>query len=221
MSRILSDIQNGGWQKYVSYITLSEEKAIEYQGCTIPAGFQMPIMTEDFMEYLDNGNISWDNFARGIMYVLVNEPHHPDLKVYSDFLRAVDPRLEEHLLREGTKLVNEGEYLAALEYLVPLAAIAPDLCDAHYYVGLCYYELARTALQVREFSLHRHYCQLAEEAFERLTNLNKNAALAYYYLGALANLRRDEERAKTFWKTSLNLGLEPKMANEIRNKVGA
>lgn len=129
--------------------------------------------------------------------------------------------------RLGSELIQESEYLplsqasgylekgedaAALSYLVETTERNPVNILGLFHLGCAYLELAKHSTLHAQQSM---YLEQAQQAFERVADLNDELTLTYFKLGKIALMRNDVEAAKTYYKQGI--AVEPNNAALIFN----
>lgn len=107
-------------------------------------------------------------------------------------------------LSQSSALMGKGQYAQALPYLLEVVEKNPINIIGQFNLGTAYLELAKQAPLRAEQAI---YLTQAQQAFERVQDLNPDLTLTYFKLGKIALMRGDLGAAKTYYKTGI--AIEP------------
>ncbi|UCE17303.1 MAG: tetratricopeptide repeat protein [Gemmatimonadota bacterium] len=117
---------------------------------------------------------------------------------------------------------ERNEIRKAVDLLEQILGIDPENTTAHYNLGVCYFKVLKSDLEVSEIwedkADDEEFFELAIVAFQRALELDSEFVEAYNNLGTLYALRGWNEEAKEQWKRSLELNSnQPEIRENLAN----
>lgn len=115
-------------------------------------------------------------------------------------------------LSQASQQMARGQYGKALIPLIETVEQNPVSVLGLYHLGNAYFELARQADLPAQQAV---YLDQAQNAFERVANLNDELTMVYFRLGKIALLKNDPQLAKRYYQQGVQV--DPKNAALIFN----
>jgi tetratricopeptide (TPR) repeat protein len=115
-------------------------------------------------------------------------------------------------LSKASGYLEQGDNATALSYLVETNERNPVNILGLFHLGCAYLELAKQSTLRTQQNV---YLDQAQQAFERVVDLNDELTLTYFKLGKIALMRNDIEAAKHYYRQGL--AIEPDNAALIFN----
>jgi tetratricopeptide (TPR) repeat protein len=115
-------------------------------------------------------------------------------------------------LSRGAALLAQGKSAESLNDLIMAVEQNPVNILALYHLGNAYFELSRQADLPEQQAV---FLDQAQQAYERVANLNNDLTLVYFRLGKIALLKNNTEAAKQYYR--LGIQVEPGNAALIFN----
>lgn len=103
-------------------------------------------------------------------------------------------------LSKASAYLEKNEHAKALKYLVEAVEINPANILALFHLGCSYLELAKTSDIPEQQAV---YLEQAQQAFDRVLDLNDELTLVYFKLGKIALMKNDIEAAKHYYQAGL------------------
>jgi tetratricopeptide (TPR) repeat protein len=115
-------------------------------------------------------------------------------------------------LSRGSALMSQGKSAEALNDLIMTVEQNPVNILGLYHLGSAYYELSRQAELPEQQAV---FLEQAQQAYERVANLNDDLTMVYFRLGKIALIKNDTEAAKQYYLRGIQA--EPQNAALIFN----
>jgi tetratricopeptide (TPR) repeat protein len=115
-------------------------------------------------------------------------------------------------LSRASALLSNGENAKALNYLLETNERNPVNILGLFHLGSAYLELAKQTTHKAQQAV---YLEQAQQAFERVVDLNNELTLTYFKLGKVALMKNDIDGAKQYYRAGLEV--EPGNAALIFN----
>lgn len=109
-------------------------------------------------------------------------------------------------LSQASKHLQQGQTNEALNQFVETVEINPANILALYHLGNIYLDLAKQSEEPQQQAV---FLEQAQQAFDRIVDLNSDLTLVYFKLGKLALMKNDIENAKKYYR----MGLETEPGN--------
>ncbi len=191
----------------VSFLQLKADAEISVKGFKIPdEGLYVPFLTEELAQNIkikkENEVLTIGGIMRGMIYTIGIDSEFKYKEAYIEFMQAVESNLEEYVLFQGTKYIEEEKLLEGIIYFKALIAINPENENAflHYSINLLRY--AEECL-TEQAKLSRLFKQEAKDFLEQLFQVGYDIPLVNYHLGFLAREDKQYRKAEIHWNKAL------------------
>ena len=203
----------------ISFLQLKADAAIRVKNYTIPEeGLYVPFLTDELAENIktkkENEVLTVGGMMRGMIFTIGIDSEFKYKEEYIIFLKSVEPKLEEYILYQGSKYIDEGKLLEGIIYFKALMTINQENDDAilHYSINLLRY--AEEALK-EKVKLYRLFRQEAKEGLELLYQMGYDTPMVNYHLGFLAREEKQYIKAQLHWNKALELSQEDYLKEHI------
>ncbi len=196
----------------VSFLQLKADADINVKGYSMPdEGLNVPFLTDELAENIKNKRenevLTLGGIMRGMIYTIGIDSEFIYKAEYIKFLRAVEPNLEEYILFQGSRYIEEEKLLEGIIYFKALIALNPDNENAilHYSINLLRY--AAESLEEKA-KLNKLFRQEAKDRLEQLFQMGYDIPLVNYHLGFLAREDKEYRKAELHWNKALDSNQE-------------
>ncbi len=202
----------------VILINIEPEQQLEINNYIIKPEIPLPILQEEVNGIVQDKELPWPAFVRGIIHVLAESPDFIHVDEYKAFLYAYSQDIEATLLAEGAHLASEGKLDTAIVIFKGLTNLNPELDEARFNLGLTYRDLAVKSIKNNPDQGH-YFTNLAIDNLEVLNNKNSVSPLVYYNLGFLYRQKGMLSQAKEAWEKAVEFGLDADRSAELAKLI--
>ena len=170
---------NDSWRDQLVYIMIPYELDAPVE---VPADFNYPIFLGAFEKRLA-GDDFWKTIASAMVYVIGHQPNHAGTPAYVNWVNKYDSEIVKELIYDGIEQSSNGDLETAIWVFQASVLLDPQIADAHFNLGLSYYQLALSLLKAKRSEEGKNCLQKAAQFLENAVELDPKLRLAYYNLG--------------------------------------
>jgi len=195
---------SNSWKDQIVYLMVPPqvEHPVESE-----AEFAFPIFLSAFEQKV-RGEEFWKAIAGAMIYVIGHDPGSTEDSLYTPWLRAYNPNVVKEVITDGANQATEGKLETAIWLFQAAIILEPDVPEAHYNLGLAYYQLS-LKLKEQDQSSEADFClKQAVQYLHNTLELDPNSSLATYNLGFIYRHMGLQEESQRYLEKSIVLELE-------------
>lgn len=209
--------------KEITFIELKDTSQIEFKGITIDDEVPLPILTNQLIENLKDGEmedeININYIIEGIIYTMGVDPSFPYIDEYKSILMAYDENIKDYILYEVTKDFQNDKYDSGAIKLRALLILDENNVNALLNYAIAIEEIAKEYMGKEKVEEGEKFLRYSTEKLETILNINKNFAPAYYKLGYHYKYFQQFLKASITWEKFLLFSKEDLLNQEIREEM--
>jgi len=169
--------------------------------------FAFPVFLSAFEQKL-RGDEFWKAVAGAMIFVIGHDPGKEENKYYCQWLKAYNPAVVKELIADGAQQAKAGNLETAIWIFQAAIILEPEVPEAHYNLGLAYYQLG-TQLAQKEQKQEAQSCyKQAVQYLQNTLELDPRSSLANYNLGFIYQRLGMQEEGRKYLERSIVLELE-------------
>jgi len=203
----------------ISFLQLKSDAAISVKNYRIPEeGLYVPFLTDELAENIktrkENEVLTVGGMMRGMIFTIGIDSEFKYKEEYIKFLKSVEPKLEEYILYQGSKYIDEEKLLEGIIYFKALMTINRENDEAMLLYSINILRYSEEALKDK-VKLYKLFRQEAMEKLELLFQMGYDTPIVNYHLGFLAREDKQYVKAQLHWTKALELSEEEDLKEHI------
>ncbi|KNF07506.1 TPR repeat-containing protein [Gottschalkia purinilytica] len=209
--------------KNLSFIEIKPNSYVDIKGYKVGPETPLPLVLDELVKEIQEGKAQDEvNFAtviNGIIYTIGVDPKFKHLEEYKKILYNYDFRIEEFILYNGLKKVNEGHLEDGLVWLRALYIINKRNLMGSYNYALALGERAKEAYTLKDNNLGDVFLTTSTSIMEEILDMDPNFSLAYYKLGYHYKTYKQYKKSQLIWQKYLRLGDDEALLQDVRDSL--
>lgn len=169
--------------------------------------FAYPIFLSAFEQKI-RGDEFWKAVAGAMIFVIGHDPGNSQNPLYAQWLKTYNPAVVKELITDGANQATEGKLETAIWLFQAAIILDPDVPEAHYNLGLAYYQLSLQLMQKEQNEEAEMCLKLAVQYLQNTLELDPKSSLATYNLGFIYRRMGLQEESEKYLEKSIVLELE-------------
>lgn len=211
--------------KNISFIEMQANSYINVNDYKVGQEIPLPIVLDELVSEIKSGDaideIKFEQFIKGIIYTLGVDGEFKYTNEYKDILYSYDEKIEEYILYNGLKYINENNLEMGMIWLRALSLLNKDNLFGNYNYALSLEERAKLAYSLKDNDLAETFLKESTLILEEILNKDPNFHLAHYKLGYHYKNRCEFKKSQLTWEKFLRLGKEDELIQEVREQLEA
>lgn len=211
--------------KDISFIEIKPDSFVYINNYKIGSEIPLPLIVDELINEIKEGTakdeVKVSSMINGMIHLIGADPNFKFLQQYKEALYSYDEKVEEYILYNGLKKINENSFENGLVWLRALYHINSNNFMGKYNYALALEEKARRLLANNDEKNGGIFLKCSTNMLEDILNENPNFGLAYYKLGYHYKNSQQYVKSSLMWKKYLQLGKENEMLDEIRENLDA
>lgn len=204
------------WRDQVVYIMLPSQVDLPVE---MSPDFSYPIFIGAFEKRI-KGEEFWKAVAGAMVYVMGHEPYHPQIPLYIHWLNKYNSALVKELVYDGADQATRGNLDTSVWLFQASILLNPTVTEAHYNLGLAYYQLGLDLNEKGEKGKGESCYQQAVRYLHNTLELDPQFSLASYNLGFIYKHMGLQDQSQKYLEKGLLLELD-KIAHQTPGKTGS
>lgn len=204
----------------ISFIELKDNKILNIEGYKINDDTPLPILTEDLVKEITEGNleeeISMSNIIDGIIFIIGIDENFKHVEEYKNILSSYSGEIEEYIFYKGIrKIENQEQDLGAI-YFRALKIVNPKNINGIFNYALALESIGKSYFAAEEDDFGLKFIDRSTLELEHILELDDEYPLAYYKLGYHYKFYGQYLKSKLIWNKYLRLDRDELRLQEVR-----
>lgn len=217
------DTVNDYFKKYtedISFIELKNNKMLNVEGYKINEDTPLPILTEDLVKEIREGNleeeINMSNIIDGIIFTIGIDENFKYLDEYKNILKSYSEEIEEYIFYKGIRSIEDEKYdMGAIQFRA-LKTVNPENINGKFNYALALESIGKSFFAAEEDERGLEFLDRATLELESILDIDDSYPLSYYKLGYHYKFYGQYLKAKLIWNKYLRLDKDELRLQEIR-----
>lgn len=217
------NIINEYFKKYtdkISFIELKDDKVLNLDGYEISENTPLPIITDDLVEEIREGNleeeIRMSNIINGIIFILGTDDEFKYSNEYKSILNSYDENIDEYIFYKGIRNIEKENYDFGAICFKALKRVNPENINGIFNYALALETIAKTFFTAEDEETGLAFINQSTLELETILEIDDKYPLAYYKLGYHYKFNQQYLKAKLIWNKYLLLDKDELRLQEIR-----
>lgn len=207
----------------VTFIELKDDTSIKIKDYSIESHIPLPILTEELIEEIKEGNLQEEvkirNIIEGIIYLIGIDKDFPYIEEYINMLNAYDENIEDYVFYKGIRYMDKEEYEKGAIYFRALKVLNPQSLKGIFNYALALENISKKHLDMEKEKEALEFLAEATLQLESILDIDESYPLAYYKLGYHYKYSQQNLKAKLIWSKYLKLDNDDMRLEEIRQEL--
>lgn len=207
----------------LTFIELKSDKNININGYILNSKIPMPILVDELINEIKERraqeSINFNSFVNGMIYSIGSAYDFKFNKDYIEILKAFSDKIEDYILINGIKFIEENNLDKGLVYLRALTNINRNNKLGLFNYGLGLEKKAQEFYKLNKEKEGNLFIKEATACFEDVLSLDENFGPAYYKLGYHYLNSNQYLKSKFMWDKFLNITDDDNLKLEINENL--
>lgn len=209
----------------LSFIEIKPETYVDINGYKVYSDTPLPLIIDELIIEIKEKNaqdeVKMSSIINGMIYTIGVDPEFKHCEKYKSILYKYDEKIEEYILYNGLKKINEGSFEDGMIWLRSLRIINDRNTMGIYNYGLALEEKAKRLFASNNESLGTLFLRKATESFEKVINIESKFSPSYYKLGYHYKNSKQFKKSQLMWEKYIQLGNDEELLQEVREGIEA
>ncbi|HLR20948.1 MAG TPA: tetratricopeptide repeat protein [Tissierellaceae bacterium] len=207
----------------VNFLEFKDALNIEAKNMTIKKDLPLPIILDDFIEGIKEGEVDEEidltYIIDGIIYIIGVDKEFPYIDEYKDILLNYDEDIVEYLLYESTKDIEKENYDNSAIKLRTLLTLDHNNIKGLFNYAVSIEGIAKKYMLMENEEKGQKFLKYSTKKLENILDIDKDFAPAYYKLGYHYKYMKQYLKANLVWQKFLPLGEDELLVQEVREEI--
>ena len=209
----------------LSFIEIKPETYVDINGYKIHSDTPLPLIIDELINEIKErkaqDEVKVSSIINGMIYTIGVDPEFKHCEEYKLILYKYDDKIEEYILYNGLKKINDGLFEDGMVWLRALTIINDIHTMGIFNYGLALEEKAKRLLESNNEKLGNVFLRKSTELFEKVINIDNNFSQAYYKLGYHYKNSKQFKKSQLMWEKYIQLGDDDELLQEVRGVLDA
>lgn len=204
----------------LSFIEVKPKAYVDINGYKVCSQTPLPLIIDELIEEIKEKKaqeeVKVSAIINGMIYTIGVDPKFKHCEEYKNILYKYDVKIEEYILYNGLKKINEGLFEDGMIWLRSLTLINDRHLMGLYNYGLALEEKAKRLFVLDKKELGSAFLNKSTECFEKVIDIDDRFSQSYYKLGYHYKNSKQFKKCQLMWKKYIQLGNDDELLQEVR-----